>query len=264
LFPGVTPPPLEADILAIARSTAETIFNREKYFNLLYLLVYILTMSASTPAVAVFDLDGTLTFHDTLMPFLAGYLARRPVRLLRLWRLAPALLEYAIRGRDHGRLKSRVIRTVMGGEERAAIDAWARAFASGLGPRRKFRAAALATLEAHRAAGDHLVLLSASPDLYVPYIGRALNFERTLCTEVLWAGDRLDGALRTANRRGEEKLRCLETLREQYPNARVTAYGNSASDLAHLRRADRAVLVNANAAARWLADRAGIATADWT
>jgi phosphatidylglycerophosphatase C len=230
---------------------------------LLYLLFYIPTMIASTSAVALFDLDGTLTYHDTLMPFLAGYLARHPTRLRRLWRIAPALLEYAVRGRDHGRLKSRVIRAVMGGDERVVIDSWARAFASSLGPRGKFRPAALVTLEAHRAAGDHLVLLSASPDLYVPYIGRALNFERTLCTEVLWAGDRLDGDLRTANRRGEEKLRCLETLRGQYPNARVTAYGNSASDLAHLARADRAVLVNAGAAARRLANRAGIATADW-
>jgi phosphatidylglycerophosphatase C len=220
-------------------------------------------MNQSTSAVAVFDLDGTLTFHDTLMPFLVGYLARRPARILRLWRLLPALLEYALRGRDRGRLKSRVIRAVMGGDERSSIDAWARTFAAGLAPRRKFRAAALATLEAHRGAGDHLVLLSASPDLYVPYIGRELDFERTVCTEVLWAGDVLDGALRSANRHGEEKLRCLKMLREHYPNARVTAYGNSASDLAHLRHADRALLVNARAAARRLAARAGIATADW-
>jgi phosphatidylglycerophosphatase C len=220
-------------------------------------------MIATTSAIAVFDLDGTLTYRDTLLPFLAGYVARRPARLGRLWRIVPALVEYALRGRDHGRLKSRVIRAVMGGDERVAIDAWARKYVSGLVPRGKFRAAALAILEGHRAAGDYLVLLSASPDLYVPYIGHALNFARTLCTEVVWAGDRLDGALRTANRRGEEKLRCLETLRVQYPNARVTAYGNAASDLEHLERADRAVLVNASASARRLADRAGIATADW-
>ena len=216
-----------------------------------------------TSAVALFDLDGTLTYHDTLMPFLAGYLARRPARLLRLWQLAPALIEYAVRGRDHGRLKSRVIRAVMGGDERAAIDAWARAYALRLGPRRKFRAAALATLEAHRAAGDHLVLLSASPDLYVPSIGEHLRFERTLCTELIWDGDRLNGALKTQNRRGQEKVRCLEWLRTQYPDASIVAYGNSDSDLAHLKRADRAVLVNANGRARRLAAEVGIATADW-
>jgi phosphatidylglycerophosphatase C len=218
----------------------------------------------ATPHVALFDLDGTLTWRDTLIPFLAGYALRHPARLMRFWRLAPALVEYAVRGRDRGRLKSRVIRAVMGGDCRAEIDAWAENFVRTLGPRRVFRPAALAALEAHRAAGDHLVLLSASPDLYVPLIGRLLGFERTLCTELRWLDDRLDGALQTPNRRGEEKLRCLEALRPQYPGASIVAYGNSGSDLAHLRRADRAILVNGNAAARRGAAKAGIPVADWT
>jgi phosphatidylglycerophosphatase C len=128
---------------------------------------------------------------------------------------------------------------------------------------RRLRPAALAVLDTHRAAGDHLVLLSASPDLYVPRIGRALGFERTLCTEMEWRGERLDGALHTANRRGAEKLRCLEWLRVQYPGVPIVAYGNSASDLDHMRHADKALLVNADAAARALAARWGIPTADW-
>jgi hypothetical protein len=112
-----------------------------------------------------------------------------------------------------------------------------------------FRPSALAAVEAHRAAGGHLILLSASPDLYVPRIGQLLGFERTLCTEVQWRHvaaeeDRLDGALRTPNRRGEEKSRCLAWLRTEYPNLPVVAYGNSQSDIPHLREADRAVLVN--------------------
>ncbi|HLN48007.1 MAG TPA: HAD-IB family phosphatase [Steroidobacteraceae bacterium] len=222
------------------------------------------TAIEATPHVALFDLDGTLTWRDTLMPFLTGYALRHPARLMRLWRLGPALIEYAVRGRDRGRLKSRVIRAVMGGDCRAAIDAWAESFVRMLGPRRAFRPGALAALEAHRTAGDHLVLLSASPDLYVPLIGRLLGFERTLCTEVLWQGDRLDAALKTPNRRGEEKLRCLEALRPQYPGVPIVAYGNSGSDLVHMRRADRAILVNGNAAARRAAAKAGIPAADWT
>ncbi len=107
------------------------------------------------------------------------------------------------------------------------------------------------------------MLLSASPDLYVPRIGRLLGFERTLCTELVWRGDRLDGALKTPNRRGEEKLRCLESLRGQYPGSPIVAYGNSASDLIHMRRADRAVLVDGSAAARRRATAAGIPVADW-
>jgi phosphoserine phosphatase len=90
-----------------------------------------------------------------------------------------------------------------------------------------------------------------------------LGFERTLCTEVRWQGDRLDGGLKTLNRRGEEKVRCLESLRAQYPDAPVVAYGDSAADLAHMCRADRALLVNGSAAARRRAAKAGIPVADW-
>ena len=129
------------------------------------------------------------------MPFLAGYLRRHPGALCGgcgASRLASSSMR---RGRDRGQLKSRVIRMVMGGDERAVIEAWAKRSSAGLGRRISFRPAALAVLEAHRAAGDHLVLLSASPDLYVPRIGRDLGFERTLCTEIQWPGDRLDGAL---------------------------------------------------------------------
>ena len=222
------------------------------------------TRTTATPCVALFDLDGTLTWRDTLLPFLAGYLGRHPIRWLQLWRLIPALIEYTMRGRDRGRLKSRAIRAVMGDARRADIDAWAEEFVHALQRKHAFRAAGLAALAAHRAQGDHLVLLSASPDLYVPRIGRLLGFERTLCTEIRWQGDRLDGGLRTPNRRGEEKVRCVEWLRTQYPGSPVVAYGNSASDLAHMKRADRAVLVNAGAATRRRAEEAGIAVADWT
>ena len=208
--------------------------------------------------VALFDLDGTLTWRDTLLPFLLGFVRRRPHRAVGLWRLPLALARYW-QDRDRGALKSSVIRMLMRNEKRSVLDAWAQSFVAGLKPKHRFRALALAVVEAHRAAGDHLVLLSASPDLYVPRIGQLLGFERTLCTEIEWQGERLDGRLKSPNRRGEEKLHCLAWLREQYPGSQVIAYGNSASDLDHLRHADRALLVNGDSAARRLAAKWNIA-----
>jgi phosphatidylglycerophosphatase C len=219
--------------------------------------------AAPRRSVAVFDLDGTLTWRDTLLPFLLSFLRRHPRRVMRLWRMPFALLSFVAQGRDRGALKSRVIRMVMGGAARTDIDTCADAFVDALRPRHRLRPAALAALEAHRTAGDHLVLLSASPDLYVPRIGRRLGFERTLCTELEWRADRLEGALRTANRRGAEKLACLTWLRTQYPDLPIVAYGNSASDLDHMRQADRALLVNGNAAARAQAKQWGIPTSEW-
>jgi phosphatidylglycerophosphatase C len=214
--------------------------------------------------IAVFDLDGTLTWRDTLLMFLMSFLRRHPWRLIGLWRLPFAVLDYLARNHDRGVLKSRVIRMVMGGATRTDVDSCADAFVDALKLRHRLRPAALAMLEAHRAAGDHLVLLSASPDLYVPRIGRCLGFESTVCTEIEWRADRLNGALKTANRRGAEKSRCLTWLRTQYPELPIVAYGNSASDLDHMRHADRALLVNGHAAARALAAKWGIPTTDWT
>ena len=152
---------------------------------------------------------------------------------------------------------------IMGGERRAVIDAWADEFVNNLKPQRRLRPLALAVVEAHRSAGDHLVLMSASPDLYVPLIGRLLGFEQTVCTEVAWQGERLDGHLTTPNRRGEEKLRCMNSLREQYKGMAIIAYGNSASDLDHMRHAERALLVNGNDAARRLAAKWNIGVSYW-
>jgi phosphatidylglycerophosphatase C len=215
------------------------------------------------PWIALFDLDGTLTWRDTLLPFLVGFVRRRPHRVFGLWRLPWALVRYW-QDRERGALKSSVIRMLMRGEQRSVLDAWALRFVAELKSKHRYRPLALAVVEAHRAAGDHLVLLSASPDLYVPQIGQSLGFERTLCTEIQWQGERLDGRLKTPNRRGEEKLRCLAWLREQYPGSPVIAYGNSASDLDHLRHADRALLVNGNDAARRLAAKCNIAVSYWS
>jgi phosphatidylglycerophosphatase C len=217
---------------------------------------------ASRPWVALFDLDGTITWHDTLLPFLWGYVKKHPLKAIGLWRVPGALLDYVRRG-DRGELKSRLIRMVMGGEPRARIDAWADEFVAGMQARGRLRSLALGVLKAHVDQGDHPVLLSASPDLYVPRIGRLLGFERTWCTEVLWNGDRLDGRLKTANRRGEEKSRCLEQVRAQYAKLPVIAYGNSLSDVEHMHLAERALLVNGNAGARRAAQRLNIPVSNW-
>jgi phosphatidylglycerophosphatase C len=209
----------------------------------------------------VFDLDGTLTRHDTLGAYIAGFLGRHPARIPRLLAAFPAVARFAWR-RDRGELKAALIRAVLGGVQRAELDAWTEDFVASLLARGLF-ADARATLEEHRRRGDSLALLTASPDLYVPAIARALGFAESLCTGVEWRGDRLIGRLVTPNRRGPEKVRCLDTLRRLHPELESVAYGNSESDLEHLALADRAVLVNGSARARRRAARLGVACRTW-
>lgn len=219
-------------------------------------------MSATAAVIAVFDLDGTITRRDTLFPYILHYLAQRPLRLLRLLRLLPAVAAYVFAGRDRGRLKAALLRHTLRGETRAGIDSWNARYL----PRviaRDLLAPAIAAIERHRGAGDTLVLMSASVDLYVPELARRLGFAQTICTGVAWQGQALDGALVTPNRRGDEKARCLEGLRAHDREARIVAYGNSTSDLPHLRLAHHGVLVNGSRAARAAAAALGIECVDW-
>ena len=212
--------------------------------------------------LALFDLDGTLTRHDTLAAYLAGYLRRHPQRALRLPQALPALARFVLGRAGHGQLKSAWLRAVLGGRTRAELEAWTTLFVPQL-IRHGLFAEAVAATATHREAGDLLVLMSASPDIYVPAVGRALGFTRTLCTGVEWDGNCLTGRLTTPNLRGAEKARCLETLRLEHPGLPIVAYANAASDLDHLVLADRAALVNGSRPARREAARRGIASLTW-
>ena len=197
--------------------------------------------------LVVFDLDGTITYRDTLLPYVTGYLARSRRSRLRMARLIPTLLAFGIGAADHGAVKSSFIRSTLGGATRAQLAAWTAQFVPWVVSHGS-RPGALEMIRTHRQAGDLLVLMSASTDLYVPQIGQALGFNDIICTGVAFdAADRLDGALTTPNRRGPEKVRCFEALRRQHPGLQTVAYGNASSDLAHLRLAQVPRLVNASA-----------------
>lgn len=212
-------------------------------------------------ALAVFDLDGTVTRRDTFVPWLRGWLHRHP-GTRRPGREFAAIWRFVACGGDRGRLKSDLIRSCMAGRTRAEIADWTRAFVEGL-RESDFCPGALHALLRHHAAGDRVVLMSASVDLYVPAIAARLGFDETVCTGVGWQGDRLEGSLTTPNRRAEEKARCIAGLRARYPGLRIAAYGNSRSDLPHLKAVDEPLLVNGDWRARRAARAAGVPVADW-
>jgi len=213
--------------------------------------------------LAVFDLDGTITRRDTLLPYALGFVVRkRAWRLPALLLVLPAVLGHALGLVDRGGLKSAFIRATLGGCRRKDLERWTATFVDRL-EAEGLLLQAVQAIQAHARAGDHLVLLSASTDLYVPAVGQALGFQEVICTGVRWDGERLVGTLTTPNRRGEEKARCVAALLARHPGVPSAAYGNAASDIAHLKLVEQGVLVNGSAAARRAAVRAGITCTEW-
>ena len=213
--------------------------------------------------IAIFDLDGTITHRDTLFPLVLRQLAHpRPWPLLRLLKVLPATVRFAF-DHDRGALKQTLLRATLRGTPRAELHAASQAFVTDTIARRCF-ADALAAIRRHRGAGHHLVLMSASVDFYVPEFGRQLGFDQVISPGVAWNGDLFDGTLTTPNRRGEEKAIRLRELVAEQKDGETFAYGNSASDLPHLRMARHGLLVNGSLSARREAAAMGVPTAEWT
>jgi phosphoserine phosphatase len=72
--------------------------------------------------IAVFDLDGTITRRDTLLPYLLGW-RRRHARTGYYGQAFGALLHF-VADRDRGRLKSALIRAAMSGVTRDEVERW--------------------------------------------------------------------------------------------------------------------------------------------
>ena len=212
--------------------------------------------------IAIFDLDGTITHRDTLFPLVMRLLSRRPLQLLRLLRLIPAVVRFAF-DRDRALLKQSLLRATLRGISRTELEAASHRFVTDTIAHRCF-ADALTAIRRHREQGHYLVLMSASVDFYVPEFGRQLGFDRVISTGVAWQGDRLDGTLTTPNRRGEEKAVQLRALVAERNDSHTFAYGNSDSDLPHLKLARHGLLVNGSAGARRAALALGVPTAEWT
>ncbi|HUK03407.1 MAG TPA: HAD-IB family hydrolase [Steroidobacteraceae bacterium] len=212
--------------------------------------------------LVVFDLDGTITRGDSLLPYVLGFLGRRPWELVRVLGAVPAFGRFLLGRADRGQLKSAFMRTTLGGRTRAELASWTEHFVARWLARRTYPGA-LRAIARHRDQGDQLVLLSASPDLYVSAIAARLGFSESISTGVRWEADRFDGRLTTPNRRGPEKTACVAALRQRFPAARTAAYANAHSDLDHLRAVDEPLLVNGSRRARRAAAELHIPLARW-
>lgn len=193
------------------------------------------------PVVAAFDLDGTLTEGGSVFDWLKYLAGSREVYAAAL-RLAVPLTVGAVRsGTSADRAKERLFRAVLEGRDGEDVAQRSRAFVvERLMPRG--RALTLERLRAHRALGHDVVVVSASPQLYVDVVAEELSAQGALGTRLaIGPGGQLTGGYSGRNCRGEEKVRRLHDwiAGRHYERAPVLyAYGNSRGDRRMLRESN--------------------------
>jgi phosphatidylglycerophosphatase C len=192
--------------------------------------------------LAVFDLDGTLVRGDSFLPFVFGYAWSR--RRVRPFLTLPLYLSlYLGRVMSDRTAKQRVLVSFLRGEPRAAVAEYTERFCESW-VRPRLCESVLGRLRDHQAAGHRVVLLSASPDVYVPAVGKFLGVEEVICTRVKGTADAWDGCIDGPNCKGEAKVELLRRhLGEDRWPGESYAYGDSRADLSILRWVSAGFLV---------------------
>ena len=207
---------------------------------------------ARVQRVVAFDVDGTLTTRDCVVPFLlrvAGW--RSAARLLAH---GPSAVRAAVQ-RDRDRLKGIVSRAVFAGRTASTVSSLGESHASHIA-RNWLRPDSLRTLRGHQEEGDRVVLVSASFEVYLVPLARHIGVADVLGTRltVNSADGVLSGELEGPNCRGAEKVHRLEAWMEHEGIDRgsvsMVAYGDSAGDREMLTMADVAYWVDDRAVGR--------------
>lgn len=182
--------------------------------------------------VAAFDLDGTLTEGGSVFAWLRAVAGARPTYGAALALAAPLAVGAVRSGPAADDAKERLFTRLLAGRDLAAVAATSRAFALEHLARHG-RRDVLARLEWHRQRGDDVVIVSASPQVYVEVIAQRLGADAAIATRLAVDGTgRLTGRYEGGNCRGEEKRRRVSEWAWSRGDGDVEAYayGNSRGD----------------------------------
>jgi phosphatidylglycerophosphatase C len=201
----------------------------------------------SSRTIAAFDLDGTLSKRDTLLPFLRG-LCGNLALLTAVVAVGGPLATALVRNvnSQRGEIKDQLLTQLLAGKSAAEVTLAGQRFAHHIAAAPGLSPSMYAQWQLHQDAGHDLVIISASLELYVNPLAQLLGGKAGLGTRLEVRDDcTLTGHIDGANCRGDEKVRRLEewlaatTAAGSDPgDVEIFAYGDSSGDDALLRRAD--------------------------
>jgi HAD superfamily hydrolase (TIGR01490 family) len=219
--------------------------------------------------ISLYDMDRTITVRGTYTPFLFHLLlARAPWRLIFLPLVPFGFIGYGLRLISRGQLKTFNQRMLMGsGPKLAELQPHIERFADDV-LRSNRHQKALDQIEADRADGRTLVLVTASYELYAEAIARRLGFDHLIGTRLEVDGEgRVRPHIIGENCYDDAKINRIEDLFAdqgwQRAESHVRAYSDHVSDQAMLEFADEPIATTPTPKLRRMAEQRGWKIFDW-
>ncbi|WP_414451556.1 HAD family hydrolase [Burkholderia sp. 22PA0099] len=186
--------------------------------------------------VAAFDFDGTITTSDSFRHFVQQ--AVGPIRFA--WaglRALPWIVAMKAGWISRGAAKARFAWFAFGPIAQAELDARAARFVATELPR-LVRPEMLERVREHQARGHTVVLVSASPSLYLEKWAATAGIDTVLATRLAFEGGRFTGRFDGENCWGPQKVVRLAAWWGAQPPEKLFAYGDSRGDKEMAERAD--------------------------
>jgi HAD superfamily hydrolase (TIGR01490 family) len=220
-------------------------------------------------ALAIYDMDRTVTKRATYTPFLLHCALRRaPWRLLFTPVVIVSMLGYALRLIDRSKLKEINHHLLLGprihaSELRPLVESFAETQVA-----TNIRPGALQAIARDKAEGRRLVLATASYRLYADAIAERLGFDDVIGTgSVIGLDERVHAKIAGENAYGEAKMRMIAEWVEKSGlkgvHGHVRFYSDHVSDRPAFEWADEPVAVNPHGKLRRLAEERGWVVEDW-
>jgi len=203
--------------------------------------------------VALFDFDGTLTRGDSIAPYVLSAVRTGFAPPGALFRAVTAFIGYAFHHIGASAAKERAL-SFLRGKTKVEADAFADYFYE-KSLKKRLYPAAVSEMQRCREAGLTLILVTASPDVYMRTAGAKLNMDGVIATRLSLGEDGFyTGKLASPNCAGPEKARriadYLAERRIRHLPDKSRSYGNSTGDIPMLLLTGSPFLVNGNKASR--------------
>ncbi|KMM77826.1 HAD-IB family hydrolase [Pseudomonas deceptionensis] len=177
--------------------------------------------------LSAFDFDGTLTYHDTFVPFLRFAFGNR-LFAMRLLRMIPASVCYLLGRISRNALKEKLIAVYLTGAKEAWVKERAEAFCD-VSWQRLMRPLGLTSVANQVEQGAEVTICSASPELVLTPFAKKLGIG-LIGTRLASVDGVLTGAIDGINCRCEQKVIRLEAQYGPLDQYTLRAWGDTRGD----------------------------------